>query len=74
MNYWMCCRIDVLSSPFSSSLITCVESGLLKVWKEGCTDTVSQCDFNVLQCLLYFNYRDTPPTNENSVIIYFEVE
>ncbi len=30
-------------SYFSSSMITCVESGLLKVWKEGSTETVSQC-------------------------------
>ncbi len=34
--------IDFLSY-FSSSMITCVESGLLKVWKEGSTETVSQC-------------------------------
>lgn len=26
---------------FLSALVTCVESGLLKVWKEGSTDTVS---------------------------------
>lgn len=29
-------------------MITCVESGLLKVWKEGSTETVSQSDFSVL--------------------------
>lgn len=47
-------------------MITCVESGLLKVWKEGSTETVSQCDFSVLQCgglyidnLLYNKYTFT---------------
>lgn len=68
MNYWMCCIVGMMDflSFFSSSMITCVESGLLKVWKEGSTETVSQCDFGVLQCgglyidnLLYNNYTFT---------------
>ncbi len=39
------CNVGMMNflSSFSSSMITCVESGLLKVWKEGSTETVSQC-------------------------------
>ncbi len=53
------CNVGMMNflSSFSSSMITCVESGLLKVWKEGSTETVSQClqiiNFIIMHALVW---------------------